>query len=110
MANIMDYTKTARFGPGQVVRHKRFGYHGIIFDVDACYSQSPEWYEMMARSRPSKDRPWYHVLVDGETHSTYVAEENLDLCNTEEKVNHPLVSQLFTEVKNGGHAIRQVLN
>lgn len=42
----------ARFAPGTVVRHRRFGYRGLIFDVDAMYSQSPEWYDiMLARTR-----------------------------------------------------------
>ena len=102
--------KTARFAPGQVVRHRRFGYRGLIFDVDAVFSQSPEWYEMMAQSRPRKDRPWYHVLVDGETHTTYVAEENLELCGHTDEFDHPLLSSLFETADNGDFASRYSVN
>ncbi|RMB04927.1 heat shock protein HspQ [Eilatimonas milleporae] len=91
----MAKLKTASFAPGQLVRHARFGYRGLIFDVDACYSQSAEWYESMAKSEPAKNRPWYHVLVDGEVHTTYVAEENLQLCTEETPFEHPLFGHLF---------------
>ena len=68
----------ARFFVGQIVEHNRFGYRGVVFGVDAEFGLSEEWYEEMARSRPPKDRPWYHVLVDGALHSTYVAERHLE--------------------------------
>jgi len=46
--------------------------------VDLEFNSSDEWYEMMAKSRPPKDKPWYHVRVhDGRR--TYVAERNLEL-------------------------------
>ena len=62
----------ARFGPGQIVRHLRFDYRGVIVDVDPVFSGTDEWYDQVARSRPPKDEPWYHVLVDGAEHATYV--------------------------------------
>lgn len=86
---------TARFAPGTVIRHRRFGYRGLIFDVDAEYSQSEEWYEMMADSQPAKDRPWYHILVDGEMHTTYVPEDNLICCFETDAFEHPLLPHLF---------------
>ena len=67
----------ARFFVGQIVEHNKAGYRGVIFGVDQVFSLSEEWYEQVARSRPPKDRPWYHVLVDGAEHSTYVAERHL---------------------------------
>ena len=36
------------------------------------------WYEQVAQSRPSKNKPWYHVLVHTAEHTTYVAEQNFD--------------------------------
>jgi len=102
--------QTAQFAPGQVVRHRRFGYRGLIFDVDAVFSQSPEWYEIMAETHPPKDRPWYHVLVDGEKHTTYVAEENLMECFETESFEHPLLSRLFRTRRSGDLASRVVMN
>ena len=31
----------AHFGPGEVVRHLRFDYRGVIADVDPTFSASP---------------------------------------------------------------------
>ncbi len=51
---------SAIFGVGQLVQHRRFGYRGVVFDVDPTFQASATWYEQMALSRPPKDRPWYH--------------------------------------------------
>ena len=56
---------TAKFFVGQIVHHKKFDYRGVVFDVDATFQGTDEWYELVARSRPPKHMPWYHVLVDG---------------------------------------------
>ena len=66
-----------KFTFGQQIQHKLFDYCGVIVAVDSCFKGDDRWYEMMARSRPPKEKPWYHVQkVDG-TH-TYVAERNLE--------------------------------
>ena len=49
----------------------------------------------MARSRPPKDRPWYHVLPDGGAHTTYVAERNLEPTTEPTPAHHPLVEAIF---------------
>ncbi|MGE4649601.1 MAG: heat shock protein HspQ, partial [Myxococcota bacterium] len=46
------------FSVGYVVEHRLFDYRGVIFDVDAHFEGSDEWYEQVARSRPPRDRPW----------------------------------------------------
>lgn len=85
----------ARFGVGQLIRHARFDYRGVVVDVDPTFSGTDEWYESVARSRPPKDRPWYHVLPHGATHMTYVAERNLEEDPSSEPVDHPLLSVFF---------------
>jgi len=87
----------AKFFIGEVVKHKLFDYYGVIYDVDATFMGSDEWYEQVARSRPPKDEPWYRVLVDGNDLETYVAQRNLSQCAYRE-IDHPLVSFYF-----GGH-------
>lgn len=91
----------ARFGPGELVRHNRFGYRGVIVDVDPVFSGSDEWYEQVARSRPPRDRPWYHVLVDGAEHTTYVAERHLDPEPDPSPIRHPLLEHFFDHFRNG---------
>jgi len=91
----------ARFTLGQVVRHLRFGYRGVVFDVDPEFSGSDEWYDQVARSRPPRDRPWYHVLVDGADHSTYVAERHLEDATGSAPIEHPWLDELFSAFENG---------
>ena len=92
----------ARFSVGQLVHHRLFDYRGVVFDVDATFQGSDEWYEKVAKSRPPKDQPWYHVLVHDAQHTTYVAERNLESDPGHEGIDHPLVSQLFVE-RRGDH-------
>ena len=74
----MSKTK-AKFCIGQLIHHKLFGYRGVIVEVDLHFKNSDEWYESMAKSRPPKDLPWYHVRVINAQHMTYVAEQNLEM-------------------------------
>jgi heat shock protein HspQ len=92
---------SAHFAIGQLVHHRRFDYRGVIFDVDATFQGTEEWYEEMAQSRPPKDRPWYHVLVHDAQHTTYVAERNLEPDASQAPVRHPLLEHLFDEFSEG---------
>jgi heat shock protein HspQ len=91
----------AQFGPGDLVRHRMFEYRGVVVDVDAAFSLSEEWYEQVARSRPPKDQPWYHVLVHDAEHTTYVAERNLETDVAGQPVHHPLIDDCFDEFRDG---------
>jgi heat shock protein HspQ len=86
---------------GQLVHHKLFDYRGVIFDVDATFQSSEEWYEAMARSRPPRDKPWYHVLVHDAQHTTYVAEQNLEPDLSGEPIVHPGLALCFDELRAG---------
>ncbi|ADC71731.1 MULTISPECIES: heat shock protein HspQ [unclassified Thioalkalivibrio] len=94
-------TQGTRFTVGELVHHTKFGYRGVIVEVDPVYSGSDEWYETVARSRPPKDRPWYHVLVDGYSHSTYVAERHLEPDTSGQQIDHPALGQFFDHFLNG---------
>ncbi len=91
----------AKFNIGDLVRHRRFDYRGVIFDIDPCFQLDPEWYEQVALSRPPKDAPWYHVLVDNATHTTYVAERNLELDFSTDAIDHPLIGDFFAGMESG---------
>ena len=81
---------------GQIVEHRLFRYRGVVYDVDPSFMLTEEWYDTVALSRPPKDRPWYHVLVDGAGHTTYVAERNLRASeNDDTPIRHPLVDVYF---------------
>jgi heat shock protein HspQ len=85
----------AGFYIGQIVEHRRFGYRGLVFGVDPDFQLSEAWYQNVARSRPPKDQPWYHVLVDGAGHSTYVAERHLAASADSSQISHPQLGQYF---------------
>ncbi len=106
----MDKEKFARFHVGQRVRHKLFDYRGVVFNVDAVFSSDEQWYEQVARSRPPKDAPWYHVLPNGATHTTYVAERNLVADTSGEAIHHPLLQSFFDEATDAGYRSREKLN
>jgi heat shock protein HspQ len=91
----------AKFSPGQIIHHKRFDYRGVIVDVDPEFQGSDEWYEDVARSRPPKDEPWYHVLVHDNPIETYVAERNLEEDGSGQAINHPYVQQFFSALRDG---------
>ena len=97
----------AAFQVGQIVHHRLFDYVGVVFDVDPVFQGTEEWYEQVARSRPPRDKPWYHVLVNQATHVTYVAEQNLEPADPPKKIVHPLVDALFNEFDGERYTLRQ---
>ncbi len=56
----------ARFRLGQIVYHSKFRYRGVIVDADPFFQGTEEWYDNVAKSKPDKNKPWYHVLVHGQ--------------------------------------------
>ena len=90
-------SNNAKFKIGQVIHHRLFDYTGVVFDIDHAYQGSKEWYEQVARSCPPKNEPWYHVLVHSAEHTTYVAEQNLDIEEQPKAIQHPLINSIFTK-------------
>lgn len=100
----------AMFEVGQIVHHKLFDYAGVIFDADPVFSGSDEWYDVVARSRPPKDQPWYHVLVHESEQTTYVAERNLEACEEPQQIVHPFMDGLFAGLEGQRYKPKQRLN
>jgi len=100
----------AKFPIGAIVHHRLFDYRGVVFDVDGEFRGSDEWYETMARSRPPKDAPWYHVLVHGAGHTTYVAERNLEADDSGAPIRHALIDSYFDGMADGLYRPRRRAN
>lgn len=99
---------TAKFAIGDIIHHKLFDYRGVIVDVDASFQQSEAWYLLMARTKPDKNQPWYHVLVHDTDYVTYVAEQNLQMDENQDKpIRHPELKQYFDEEKNGAYKAKR---
>jgi len=105
---MTDYK--AKFRIGQIIHHKLFDYVGVVFDIDPYFQSSKEWYEEVARSRPPKNEPWYHVLVHAAEHSTYVAEQNLELKEHPKPIQHPLINSLFTNFDGSQYHLKSKVN
>jgi len=90
-----------KFSPGEVIHHKKYDYRGVIVDIDPEFGGSEQWYEEVATSRPPKDKPWYHVLVDGARHTTYVAEQHLEPDASGRQIEHPALDDYFQSFSNG---------
>jgi len=106
VGKVIPIFKT-KYTVGQLVHHRMFGYRGVIFDVDETFHGTEDWYENVALSRPPKDKPWYHVLVHGETHTTYVAERNLEPATSNAPIDHPMVEYFFSRFEKGKYFRRE---
>lgn len=106
----MTTEKFARFHVGQLVRHRLFDYRGVVFNVDSGFNGDDEWYEQVARSRPPKNAPWYHVLPSGGEHTTYVAERNLERDDARDAIDHPLIDTLFAGFDGTAYVRREPVN
>ena len=100
----------AQFYVGQLVSHRLFHYRGVIVDVDARFMLSEHWYEVMAKTRPPKDEPWYRVLVHRAAHETYVAQRNLEADSSENPIDHPDVDRHFVGFSAGRYLTGKRVN
>ena len=105
--------RSAKFGIGDVVRHKFFPFRGVIFDVDPEFANSEEWWNAIpAEVRPHKDQPFYHLLAENNenTYVAYVSEQNLLPDETGEPVGHPDLPDLFGDFEDGRYPLQFQLN
>jgi len=103
-------TKIAKFGIGQIVRHRIHPFRGVIFDVDPVFANTEEWWESIPEHvRPSKDQPFYHLLAENAdtTYIAYVSEQNLLRDDTCEPVAHPQISEMFSGIEDGCYVMRR---
>ncbi len=100
----------ASFSIGDVVRHRLFDFRGVIFDVDPVFANSEEWYESIpADIRPPKNQPFYHLLAENmeSSYVAYVSQQNLVPDESEEPIDHPAISGLFTGYADGRYRLRR---
>ena len=108
-----DSVRLAKFGIGQVVKHRVFNFRGVIFDVDPVFANTEEWWQAIpAEVRPHKDQPFYHLLAENEEggYVAYVSEQNLLPDESGEPVRHPQVAEAFDRVSGGYRRRNAVLN
>lgn len=100
----------ARFGIGDVVKHRVFPFRGVIFDVDPEFANTEEWWQAIPEEiRPAKNQPFYHLLAENEeaAYVAYVSQQNLLPDDADEPVRHPAVSQIFETYRDGRYILRE---
>lgn len=109
MGTVTDISR-AKFSVGELILHQLFNYRGVIIDVDRKFNATDAWYEHMAKSRPPKNKPWYHVLVHDSNITTYVAEQNLKAEMSPAPIHHPLLEEYFSKLENGSYVRNEPIN
>ena len=103
----------AKFSIGQVVKHRRFPFRGVIFDIDPEFANTEEWWQSIPENiRPKKEQPYYSLLAENEEtyYIAYVSEQNLIIDKTGKPVGHPGVESLFGDLNNGRYELGFTLN
>ncbi len=103
----------AKYHLGQVVRHKKHPFRGVVFDVDPEFSNTEEWYDSIPEeSRPEREQPFYHLLAENEQsyYVAYVSEQNLIADYSGEPVDHPDIPDLFGPFQDGHYPLHFQLN
>ena len=104
---------SAKFSIGQVVRHRKHPFRGVVFDIDSTFSNTDEWWESIPKDhRPSKDQPFYHLLAENDEsyYVAYVSEQNLLVDDSGEPIDHPEVEEMFGEMLNGRYNVSARMN
>jgi heat shock protein HspQ len=102
-------SRDAKFGIGQVVKHRFYSFRGVIFDVDPIFSNTEEWWRSIpAEVRPAKEQPFYHLYAENadSQYVAYVSEQNLMSDESGEPVRHPQVKETFERTEDGRYCVR----
>ena len=102
-------SRNAKFGIGQVVKHRFYPFRGVIFDVDPVFANTEEWWRSIpAEVRPAKEQPFYHLYAENEDsqYVAYVSEQNLVSDESGDPVRHPQVRETFERTEDGKYCAR----
>jgi heat shock protein HspQ len=104
--------RVAKFGIGQVVRHRVYPFRGVIYNVDPTFANTEEWWRSIPEEvRPTKDQPFYHLYAENtdSQYVAYVSEQNLMPDESGEPVTHPQVDEMFVRTEKGEYRLRNKL-
>ena len=103
----------AKYNLGQVVRHRKHPFRGVVFDVDPKFANTEEWYEAIPEdSRPVKNQPFHHLLAENEQtyYVAYVSEQNLVADYSGEPISHPDLPEMFDQFDGAAYSLQYQLN
>ena len=85
---------------GQLVRHRRYGYRGVIVEVDPQCMADDDWYNSN-QTQPDRNQPWYHVIVSGSDQITYPAQSSLLPDESLQEIDNPFIPHFFSGFVDG---------
>lgn len=100
---------TAKFAIGQVVKHRKFPFRGIVYDVDPVFANTEAWWQAIPEEvRPRKDQPFYHLFAENAEaeYVAYVSEQNLIPDPSGDPLRHPQVDEMFVHAGDGVYKIK----
>ena len=104
--------RVAKFGIGQVVRHRIYPFRGVIYNVDPTFANTEEWWRSIPEEiRPIKDQPFYHLYAENtdSQYVAYVSEQNLAPDESGDPVSHPQIDEMFVRNEKGEYRLRNKL-
>ena len=104
--------RVAKFGIGQVVRHRVYPFRGVIYNVDPTFANTEEWWRSIPEEvRPIKDQPFYHLYAENtdSQYVAYVSEQNLVPDESGDPVSHPQIDEMFVRNEKGQYRLRNKL-
>jgi hemimethylated DNA binding protein len=90
----LENQKEIKFGLGDVVSHKVYGFRGVVVAWDPEPSFDVSRWDGLTHIKNPHEYPFYHIIPDqddcikafgGERSSRYVCEENLEICPVEQR-------------------------
>ena len=103
-------SRAAKYSIGEVVKHRKYPFRGVIFDIDPVFDNTEEWWQSIpAEVRPRKDQPFYHLFAENADteYVAYVSEQNLLPDTSDMPIRHPQVAEVFVRDRSGAYRPRQ---
>ena len=96
--------RNAKFGIGEIVKHRKYPFRGVIYDIDPVFANTQEWWLSIPEEvRPDKDQPFYHLYAENsETeYMAYVSEQNLEPDTSGHPLRNPHINEHFARSDAG---------
>ncbi len=97
--NLNEFDKPL-YPRGQVVKHIHDAYKAVVVDYDMYFINDEDIYNHNPH-RPSKQQPWYYIMIDKSNAISYVAQEHLKAVTEDENIEHPLLNFFFSGYTDG---------
>ncbi len=106
--------RAAKFAIGEVVKHRKYPFRGVIYDIDPVFANTEEWWLSIPEEvRPAKDQPFYHLYAENSDteYMAYVSEQNLEPDDSGAPLRNPQIDEVFARSDTGRYVRKaNVLN